>query len=444
VIERELGFEEGQLLTTDALAQGARRLRNTGLFDAVNIDMPELDCDQQERSCSSQIINAVVRIEERFDHRAGLQLEIGGSQVNGIFGTVRLTQRNIAGRGISFTLSGTGGTRLTELEGQFRLPQWLVKRYMPWELPITATLGGLTREQDTDRFGRLITRQLTLDLPYVHSRPRTDEHVARVLRVGPFYAFRQRIRNVDALRPIGADADESRVAVTRRTGALGINFDWEQRVDRSGQLQPLAPEAGHLLQLSIQYAGPRLFSQNRFLKFSGWLSKFWPVGRSAVMRADFRYDHGIPFGEAMLPDVERFFAGGDNSVRGYGDDRLHTEIIQVGLPPFDNVSQIRVIPAGGNIRVLGSLDGQVRLWRVLAGAMFADAGLITNRWSTVQIDRMSTVPDVPALRPSVGMGLRALTPFGIGGLEYAVPLRLKLGDDPRGRIHFYFAARAQF
>ena len=71
----------------------------------------------------------------------------------------------------------------------------------------------------------------------------------------------------------------------------------------------------------------------------------------------------------------------------------------------------------------------------MAGALFVDAGLLTNQWSTVTLD------DV---RPSVGMGLRALTPFGIGALEYAIPLRPRLGDDPRGRIHFYFAARAQF
>jgi outer membrane protein assembly factor BamA len=48
------------------------------------------------------------------------------------------------------------------------------------------------------------------------------------------------------------------------------------------------------------------------------------------------------------------------------------------------------------------------------------------------------------IRPSVGTGLRALTPFGILAVEYAVPLRPQLGDDPRGRTHFYFAARAQF
>jgi outer membrane protein assembly factor BamA len=42
------------------------------------------------------------------------------------------------------------------------------------------------------------------------------------------------------------------------------------------------------------------------------------------------------------------------------------------------------------------------------------------------------------------MGLRWISPFGIAALEYAVPLRVQLGDDPRGKLHFYFAARAQF
>ena len=78
---------------------------------------------------------------------------------------------------------------------------------------------------------------------------------------------------------------------------------------------------------------------------------------------------------------------------------------------------------------------RARIWKILAGALFTDAGILQNQWSTVTSDD---------IRPSVGMGLRALTPFGIGALEYAVPLRPRLGDDPRGRIHFYFAARAQF
>ena len=155
-----------------------------------------------------------------------------------------------------------------------------------------------------------------------------------------------------------------------------------------------------------------------------------------MIRGDLRLDEGFPLGGAvLLPEVERYFAGGDGTVRGYDDDKLATEIIQVGVPPLSTLSQIRVSPAGGNIRVIGSLDAQVRIYSILAGAVFTDAGMITNQWSTVTADD---------IRPSVGTGARLVSAFGIFAAEYAVPLRLHLGDDPRGRWHIYFAARAQF
>jgi len=37
-----------------------------------------------------------------------------------------------------------------------------------------------------------------------------------------------------------------------------------------------------------------------------------------------------------------------------------------------------------------------------------------------------------------------VTPVGVLAVERAIPLRLRLGDDPRGRWHISFAARAQF
>jgi len=258
------------------------------------------------------------------------------------------------------------------------------------------------------------------------------------LATGPHvhYEFRVRSRNVDAVRAVGADMDENQVAISTRTGAAGVRVELENRIDRSGQLSPLAPDNGWHAELTASYASPRLLGQDTFAKFSASLSKFQPLGKFIVLRADARCDYGLPLGGAvLLPEVERFFAGGDNTVRGYSDDRMETELIRVAVPPLDNVTQIRVIPANRNIRLLGSLDAQARIWKIMAGAVFTDAGLLTNQWGTITTDD---------IRPSVGMGLRALTPFGIGALEYAIPLRPQLGDDPRGRIHFYFAARAQF
>jgi outer membrane protein insertion porin family len=230
--------------------------------------------------------------------------------------------------------------------------------------------------------------------------------------------------------------DNTQVAVSTRTGAIGFTGVWDQRLDRGGQLSPLAAEDGFRLEGTASIAAPELGGQDTFIKLSAAASKFISIGKNLTIRGDFRYDQGIPLrGAALLPDVERFFAGGDTTVRGYEDDRLATEIEQVGVPPVAGLSQIRLIPAGGNIRLLGSLDAQMRIYWILAGAVFTDAGLITNQWGSVTVDD---------IRPSVGSGLRFLTPFGILAIEYAVPIRPQLGDDPRGRTHFYFAARAQF
>ena len=112
------------------------------------------------------------------------------------------------------------------------------------------------------------------------------------------------------------------------------------------------------------------------------------------------------------------------------------EILQVGVPPINNIQQVRILPAGGNIRVMSSLDAQLRIYRLFATAVFVDAGLVANQWSTVTVDD---------IRPSVGMALfRLVTPFGALAWERAIPLRPQLGDDPRGRWHISFAARAQF
>lgn len=439
VILGELPLHEGDLLTTDALAEGARRLRNTGLFNAVNIDLPDL-CGGQTRSqagcqSSSPIVNAVVRVEERYLNRIEIGLQVGYSSYNtGPFAGITWRQGNLLGRGIDFRAAFTAGTKIIDAESTLRFPPWLVRPYLP--IDFRTEITGLVRRQITPRFGLLTTEGVSLALAKPWLRLRTNTAPARSLTLGIHYDFRLRTREVDALRPIGENLDGSRVAVGTRTGSVGIQFEWEQRVDRRGNLSPLSPEAGHRIELSASFAHPYLYGQDAFIKVSASGSKFVLVGDNLVLRGDLRYDQGIPLGGAvLLPEVERFFAGGDSTVRGYSDDRLATEIIKVAVPPVGNLSQIRVIPAGGNIRVLGSLDAQVRIWKFLAGALFSDAGMITNDWNTVR-----TVD----IRPSVGTGLRVLFPFGIGAVEYAVPLHPNLGDDPRGRLHVYFAARAQF
>ena len=411
--------------------------------------MPDLE------NVSEGSVNAVVEITERYDYRAQIDLESGYSSYNGTFVTLNPAFKNLFGIGISLDVKGTIGFDLGEAvnngnlilkqlsaETTLRFPQWLSQRMIPplpdW-LAFQTEINAFHRRQDTPRFGLITTDGLTLSLLRTWQRQRVGTRSARALTLGPHYDLRLRERPVDVLRPLGADDDQTQVPISTRTGSIGASFEWEQRTDKAGTLSPLAPEAGFRFEVQASYAFVAKWfgGQDTFLKLSTAGSKYWPIGSNLVIRADLRYDQGIPLGGAvLLPEVERFFAGGDSTVRGYEDDRLATEIIQVGLPPIGNTNQIRILPSGGNIRMMSSLDAQLRIWKLFATAVFVDAGMITNQWSTV------TENDI---RPSVGIALaRIVTPFGSLAFERAIPLRPQLGDNPRGRFHLSFAARAQF
>ena len=440
-------LKEGGPLTAEALAAATQRLRQTGLFDSVNVLMPNL-CPTPDPTCiaSNGDVNAVVVVQERDDFLAQVDVSAGYSSYSGLFGTIGPSQQNLWGRGIYVSGSVTEGTNIQDYEGTVRIPRWLMRKaWLIDDLPdqlrnnLQTELTGFIRSQITPNFGEVHTKGFSTALTYAQppvTRPTPGKRVGTLV-LGLHYDFRIRDRNIDSLRPIGVNNDSPQVPVSTTTGSIGLTLDIDRRVDRRGSLSPLSPEDGYHLGAGAAIASTYLFGDDDFLKFFATGTKYFPVGKNLVVRTDLRVDWGVPlFGAVLLPEVERFFAGGDDTVRGYNDDRMSTEIVQVGVPPLGNITQLRILPNGGNIRFMGSIDAQLHVYSVFSTAVFSDAGLITNQISTVR------ATDV---RPSVGMALlRAVTPFGTFAFEYAVPLVPQLGDDPRGRFHIWFAARAQF
>ena len=101
-----------------------------------------------------------------------------------------------------------------------------------------------------------------------------------------------------------------------------------------------------------------------------------------------------------LPASERFFAGGDTTVRGFTLDRLGTPqtIDQDGFP------------TGGQGLIVVNLEARVPLRGGLGAVAFIDGG---NVW------RLVSDMDFSQLRGSVGFGLRYRSPVG--------PIRVDLG-----------------
>ena len=106
-------------------------------------------------------------------------------------------------------------------------------------------------------------------------------------------------------------------------------------------------------------------------------------------------------GEVLLPASERFFAGGDTTVRGFSLDRLGDENT-IGGTGF---------PTGGNGEIVLNAELRVSVLGNRAEVVgFVDAGNIFERASDL---------DLTNLRPAVGFGGRYRSPVG--------PIRVDLG-----------------
>jgi translocation and assembly module TamA len=114
-----------------------------------------------------------------------------------------------------------------------------------------------------------------------------------------------------------------------------------------------------------------------------------------------------------IPLSMRFFAGGDNTVRGYA---------YKSLGPIQTDPSGNQVVVGGRYLTVFSGEIETRLYDKLFGAVFMDAGNAMNRWKG-------------PLYLSAGLGIRYATPIGLLRLDVAKPIRE--GKNPL-RLHISF------
>jgi outer membrane translocation and assembly module TamA len=181
---------------------------------------------------------------------------------------------------------------------------------------------------------------------------------------------------------------------------------------------PFNPRNGEVLSLLVDQAGEIWGGKFAFYKITAEAKKYFYLGWETVLANRLKIGVGDSLGARRnIPLSERFFAGGEKSVRGFGRRRLGP------LSASDD-------PLGGLGLIEGSLEVRRPLWRDLAGALFLDFGQVSTRALDVPLDD---------LKFSTGFGVSYNTPVG--------PMRLDIGfpfDPPRGdrpwQIHFSIGA----
>jgi translocation and assembly module TamA len=157
-----------------------------------------------------------------------------------------------------------------------------------------------------------------------------------------------------------------------------------------------------------------LGSDASYLRFYGRAERVWPIGGPwyVRLRGEFGTSWVNDFSE--LPASQRFFAGGDRSVRGFALDELSPPA-EAGGQPVDGSSK----GVGGEHKVVGSIEIERDLPRNFRIAAFYDTGNAFNDWST-------------PLEYSVGIGVRWRLPMLLIGIDVAQALS---EPDRRPRLH---------
>jgi outer membrane protein assembly factor BamA len=475
VIRRDLPFRTGDPYNGYKLLEAQQNLIGRQIFTSVRVvpkpgetDEFRIEAAQKHWPLRRNPIPILVEVTERYDSLGEVGIFVGVSTDNPLYSTAAYTWRNVAGLGADFEVRGELGVRIQSLLVRLAQPRLGI----PF---LRLSVAGFWRNENTYSVGLLNSYGANAELS--RSFAPIDEQGRRLpptLRLYTRFEFNFSQILVPLLRPEGTtgipvDGD--------RTQSLKLSFGvvWDRRVGieapafRQRNLpvppNPLMPVEGFLLSAQITGAMCCAFApfsaQGSFLAFATQavlLKPFgdelrpqdgWPFGmRRFNLKMNLRINYGIPLFRPALPVVERYFAGGDTSVRGYDADLLRAEEVRAPIGALTGEPGYRIVPQGGSVRILSQIEWVFAITPKLfgwpwVGALFVDTGAVFDGWEKLRWN------DV---RFSVGASLlRLWTQFGELSLDYAYPLTLP-GQDPLlqserwkhepwyqhfpGRIHF--------
>ncbi|HHF3078492.1 autotransporter assembly complex protein TamA [Vibrio diabolicus] len=167
------------------------------------------------------------------------------------------------------------------------------------------------------------------------------------------------------------------------------------------------PMWGDKQSVTIEYGDPALLSETRVLRLLGRSS--WIRGIGDNHRGLFRLEGGANITEEFekLSPSLRFFAGGDNNIRGYGYE---------SISPVDESGAL----TGGKYIVSSTLEYQYRVYGNWWAATFYDIGDAFN--------------ETPEWKSGAGVGIRWASPVGPVSFDFAWGLDEK--PEREFRIHF--------
>jgi len=366
LLQRMVPFKAGTAYDSELIAELNQALQSSGYFEGVRVDAAPT-------AATDNVIPVAVKLDTRKPRTMGLGL--GFSTDVGPRAKANWTRHWVNPQGHSYGW-----------EAEVSAPRQNVGLWydVPLDPPLTDKLryaGGYQYEElaGTDTLSKLLT-------------------------VGPEWHSKlpsgwQRVVSLKWQREEYRLGDDSGLSTLLMPGLSYSYLRSDNRID---------PHNGYRLQFDTKVAKEGLGSDNNLIYGTAMVKGLTTVFDKHRFLARAQVGGSATNGYKSIPPSLRFFAGGDQSVRGYDYQSLSPE----------NSEGDRI---GGRYMVAGSLEYQYSVaekWRV---ATFVDQG---NSFNNLEL---------PSLKTGVGVGVRWVSPVG--------PIRLDLAHalDEEGGIRLHFS-----
>ncbi|OQY06901.1 MAG: outer membrane protein assembly factor BamA [Desulfobacteraceae bacterium 4572_123] len=381
VIRRELRVYEQGLFSGRRLKRSIRNLHRLDFFEDIKVDTPKGSADDK----------MVLKIDVTEKPTGAFSFGGGYSSVESLFAVFSISQRNLFGRGQLLNLKAQLGGTSNRYTLSFTEP-WL------FDIPLSAGFDLYNQKIEYD----------TYDKDSIGGGIRLSYPVFDYTRVYLSYNYdRADIKN------ISEDASDSiwDLEGINTTSSITIALKYDSRD------QVFSPTRGQNHSFSVEYAG--LGGDIAFTKYlaeTGWyIPLVWEFtgflhGKTGFVKEN--SDNG-------LPDYERFYLGGMNSLRGFDwrdvsptEKNIFGDDVRVGGDKFVQFNAEILFPL---LKESG-----------LMGVVFFDTGNAYNNDEAIDLGNM---------RESVGYGIRWYSPMGPIRLEYGHILDPK-EDEADGQWEF--------
>ena len=372
IITRELTYHAGETYSQSKISESRDKLLALDLFASVRIGAAETQG-------TPTVVPMEVEVTEK-SHRE-VRLGVGWGTEDRFRAQLQWNHLNWLGDGRRLSITGRYSSIVIRGAIDLVQPHFLTP----------STQGAITWSYDQEN-------EETYLRNVGRFAPRLEQQFSRTLTGFVLYRFEyDRLNNID-------QATVNALGPIRRKGFLSgpsAGIVWNTADD------PLNPKKGEIVTFGLDYGG--WGGDFSFYKMTAQGKKYVDIGWQTIFASRLKLGLADSIGASEnLPLFERFYSGGENSVRGY---------VRRHLGPLSSSGR----PLGGLSLAEGSLELRRPIWKELSGAVFVDFGQVSERAFNLPFGD---------LQFSRGFGVNYTTPVGPLSLYVGFPVHPPHGDRP--------------